>query len=257
MENIITGKNTIDVFDELFAENHSIANDIVNLTCKKTDRFKLSSKVRYINELHSGNVVINDELADKKVYQIAYDLALAIDKNQPERVKYIKSLYGSTKEFAKAKDFLNNICKQVWDVYENKNVQMNVPKEAMKVLGISNKPALSILLDDSIEFFENDNSKNFAKVLSSVLNNPNLDYTAEDIFDYLKTNYIKKHSHYNFETIKFMAENMDNDLYKVGEITSDKEVMKKYFLSLSLSKKVKIIFSTMCKVAEEWITHKI
>ena len=258
MENIILGQNIDDVFDDLFVESNNITNNIVGLACKKSEKPKLSlsSKVRYTAGFSGSKVVLTEELSDKKVYKIASDLALAIDKNNPLEVKHIKAVYGYTEEFAKAKDFLNRACKEVWDVFENKNTVIKVPKEAMKVLGITNKPTLEFLLADSIKYYEKDNGNTTARIISSILNNPNLDYTIDDIFDYLKANYDEKRYHYNFETMKLLAEKTNNDLYRLGAITSDKEIMKKYYKSLSLRKKLKIIFSILFNVADEWITLK-
>ena len=250
MENILAGQNVNNVLDELFAENLNIANNIVKLAGKRPD-LRLSPKVRYVTHMNGGNVILNEELADSKVYQIASDLALAIDKNSSTDVKRIKLLYGDTKEFLAAKTFLNKLCKEVWDVTENKNKKMDVPKEAMKVLGITNKPSLDFLLEDCLKNFEKEDDDTTARIISSILENPNLDYTPEDIFDYLKINYEKKRYKYNFATIKVLAENTDYNLYRLGIITSDAKQMKKYYKSLPLSKKIKIFFSTLCQVAEE------
>lgn len=250
MGNITAGQNVNNVLDELFAENLNIANNIVKLVGKKP-KLKLSSKVRYVTHLNDGDVILNDELADSKVYKIASELALAIDKNNSSDVKRIKFLYADTDEFSAAKDFLNKLCKEVWDVIENKNKKMDVPKEAMKALGITNKPSLDFLLGDCLKNFERENDDTTAKIISSILENPNLDYTPNDIFEYLKTNYEKKRYKYNFATIKVLAENNGYNLYKLGIITSDGKQMKKYYKSLPLSKKIKIFFSTLCQVAEE------
>lgn len=249
MKNILTGQKDCHILDELFAENYNPLNGKFDLSAKSGSG-KLYSKVKYLKN-SGADITLNDELSDKTVYKIACELALAIDNNSTDEVKKIKVQYGNTKEFAKAKEFLNKECKQVWDVCENKTKKLKVPQNAMKTLGITNKPTLDFFLANSIKYFEKDGGKTTAKILSSVLNNPNLDYTFDDILEYLRANFNKKRSRYNFETIKFLAEQSDYNLYRVSAITSDRDLMKKIFKSLSPVQKVKVIFSTLVQVAEE------
>jgi hypothetical protein len=252
MENVLAGKRDSNVLDELFSGNLNAINSEISLSAKRNTEKSLYSKVKYLERTGSSGFTLNNELSDKKVYKIACALALAIDKNSPVEIKHIKAEYGDTKEFAKAKDFLNKQCKIVWDVSTSKSKKMNVPYVALKTLGITNKPALSFYLNNSIAYFEKDNGSTTAKIISSVLSNPNLGYNENDIFEYLKSVYKQKRCHYNYETMNFMAQKLDYNLYKLSAITSDKSIMKKIFMNLPLLIKVKVIITTLIQVAKEW-----
>ena len=237
MGNTNTAHNIYVSIDGLFSDK----SDLIGLTAKKSDKAKLLSTVRYIDNSNNGNVIINEELADKQVYEIACHLAAAIDKNSPVEVKRIKYECGETPEFAKAKEFLNKKCKQIWDVFENKNTQMNIPKEAMKALGITNKPSLESLLDDSIKFYEKDNGTITTDLISLILENKNLDYTFDEIFEYLKIKYSKEHCRYNFITVKYIAEKLNYDMEKISLLCMDIDLLKKIFNSLSVKEKIKYV----------------
>lgn len=241
MGNNATRQNVYNSLTGLLSENCFAEKDIIALNGKKSDKVRLSSTVKYIKCSDCGGVVINDELTDKKVYEIASQLALAIDKNSVTEVKRIKYEYGDTHEFAAAKDFLNKQCKQVWDVFENKNIEMKVPKEAMKALGITNKPSLESLLNDSIQFFEKDGGSITTNLISLILENKNLDYSFDEIFEYLKTKFRKENCKYNFTTVKYLAEKLDYDMEKVSLLCVDIDLLKKIFDSLSVKEKFKYI----------------
>ena len=241
MGNFTTRKNVYNSLNGLFADNCYADKEIIALNGKKPDRMKLSSEVGYIKCSDCGKVVINDELTDKKVYEIAHRLAVAIDKNSVIEVKRIKCECGDPPEFAAAKDFLNKKCKQVWDVFANKNIEMNVPKAAMKALGITNKPSLEFLLDDSIKFYEKDNGSITTDLISLILENKNLDYTFDEIYEYLKTKHCKENCKYNFITVKYMAEKLSYDMEKVSSICVDIDLLKEIFESLSLKEKIKYV----------------
>ena len=241
MGNSTTRQNVYNSLTGLLSENCFVDKDIIALNNKKADKMKLSSTVRYIKCSSCGGVVINDELTDKKVYEIASQLAHAIDKNSAVEVKRIKYEYGDTQEFAAAKDFLNKQCKQVWDVFENKNVEMKVPKEAMKALGITNKPSLESLLHDSIQFFEKDDGSITTNLISLILDNKNLDYSFDEIFEYLKLKHNREKCNYNFTTVKYLAEKLDYDMEKVALLCADIDLLKSIFDSLSIKEKIRYI----------------
>lgn len=246
MRKMLAGKNDCNIFDEVFFENKNIINGIVDLACQKSSKQKtLSSEVRYVNSFDFNTPIINDELSDKKVYQIAKELAQAIDKNSVVDIKRLKYQYASTKEFARAKEFLNKKCKQVWDVFENKSEKIKIPKDAMKSLGISNKPTLEFLLDESIKFYEKDNGSTTVDIICSILKNPNIDYTFEEIFEYLSKKHTKEKCKYNLITVKYLAQKLDYDSEKLNSVGADKTILKRVFNLLSLKEKITVLINNI------------
>ena len=239
MENLLAGQTVSDVVDEISMDNGNLINGLIDLSCKRTIKSKkLCSSVTYIKEFNLNQVVINDELADKKVYNLAIKLAKAIDKNSVIEIKQIKQQYGSTEEFAKAKDFLNKKCKQIWDVFENKHTKMMIPQQAMRALGITNKPSLEFLLGESLRFYEKDNGSTTVNIIKSILNNPNIDYSFEEIFNYLKTMYKLEKCRYNFVTVRYLVEMVNYSEKELNLIGVDKIYIKEIFKGLSIKDKL-------------------
>ena len=250
MENVVAGQNLHNIFDEFIVENTCIDNFAIILPDSKSTKFKLSSKVRYVDELNNGHLLLNDELADKTVYKIVCELALAIDKNQPLEVKRIKQRYSSTPEFVKAKIFLNRLCKQVWDVFENRSIKMEIPSEAFKALGITNKPSLEFLLSDSIKYYEKDNGQTTANLIASILENKNLNYTFDDIFEYLKSAHAKEKCEYNLNTFKCIAKKVDYNKKKLLYLGIQKEQYKQIMKSVPIAKQIGLGMKNLAKVCK-------
>lgn len=242
MGNVIAGQSKIDFIDEICVDNGNIINGLIDLSCKKSSKINnLSSAVKYLKEFSLANVVINEELADKKVYELTKRLSDAIDKNSVAEIKYLKHIYGDTKEFALAKEFLNKKCKKVWDVFENKHFRMKIPQQAMRALGITNRPSLEYLLADSIKYYEKDNGSTTVDIIKSVLENPNIDYSFDEIFGYLTTMQKTEKCKYNFITVKYLAEKLEYNKKSLEQIGIDKKCLNKLFKTLSFKNKLKFI----------------
>ncbi len=253
MEKVLAGKINCDIFDEIFAQNGNIIEGVSPQITKRTSGLKtLSSCIKYfdcINDIHNSdyvlyngvkNVCLNEVLSDKKTRKIAYELALAVDKNSVTEIKKIKSEYGTTKEFACAKEFLNKQCKQIWDVYENKTVKMNLPLDAMKALGITNRPDLDFLLLNSLKYYEKDNGSTTVNIISSILNNPNLNYSFEDIYAYLKMYYHKNSCKYNLKTVSYLIYKLDYSKSALTDLGVEENTIKQVVRNLPL--KDRLIF---------------
>ena len=186
----------------------------------------LSAAVKYMNdiqEVYTESFVgftTNAELSDKKVRIITQKLASAIDQNSVAEVKNLKVEYGNTPEFGKALKLLNEKCKTVWNPFDIKDEK--IPKEAMKALGITNIPSLEFLLGGTIKYFEKDNCKTTSKTIQSILNNKNLNYTIEDIHQFLKS----KNSHLNYNTVRYLVENHNYNSKKLKDLGVEKTVIK-------------------------------
>jgi hypothetical protein len=179
----------------------------------------------------------NSELSDKKSIMIAIELAKAIDKNSASTVKEIKAKYCQTKEFAQVKDFLNKKCKQVWNVYENPK---NVPFEAMRALGITNKPSLENLLDDTLKIFEKDNGITTVEVIQSILNNKNFGYSFEDIYNFLKSYKIRTNCKFNLLTVSYLLKKSDYNKSKIKNLGIEPKIIDKIIKTLPLGTQIKI-----------------
>ena len=165
----------------------------------------LVSCVNYFTKNPYG-LCLNSELPDKKAINLAVKLAIAIDKNSASEVKLLKAQYGSTKEFAYAKEFLNRKSKQVWDVFNNRNKKIAVPRESMNMLGITNMPSLEFMLGDSLKLYESDGSSPTVEIIRSILTNKNLNYTFDDIYNYLIFAHKKYCCEYNLKTVTYLIE---------------------------------------------------
>lgn len=257
MDKVLSKQMDNEVFDLGLSIKENVSNSLADLSCgKKVKRTKsLSSHIHYLNRAKQyrtgissicvGAVSICDDLSDKLSYEITSSLAKAIDNNAVLEVKRIKEKYGNTKEFAQAKDFLNKKCKEVWDVSQNRNVKLDVPKAAMKALGITNQPSLETLLSDSLKYYEKDNSSTTVEVISSILSNENIDYTFEDIYNYLKLNHSKTSCKYNFITVSYLASKLEYNEAKLSNLGVENEIMKDVFKALSFKDKFKYLFTNL------------
>lgn len=173
----------------------------------------------------------DESLYDNLERAITTELAQALDKNSVEKIKYLKNKYGHLKEFKKAKEFLNKKCKEVWNVYEN---TQNLPKEAMKCLGITNQPDLDFILGNSLKFYEKDNSDTTSYIISSTLKNENLSYTMEDIHKYLK----KSNCKFNFKTIQYLIREQNYTKDKLIDLGINKADIENVLKQLTLKQKI-------------------
>jgi len=198
-------------------------------------------KVNPFENSSVGFLQFEDDLRNEKVRTLIYELANAIDKNSGEEVRILKNLYGTSKEFAAAKKFLNKKCKEVWDVSDNRKVKMHLPQKAMKVLGITNKPDLDFLLMNSLKYFEKENSEATANIINSVLKNVNLDYSLNDICEYLKQAHQRKIFEYNVHTVKFLARSLDFNRKKLESLGISNRQINNIFKELPLKEKISCI----------------
>lgn len=253
MDKVLKGQIGTEVLDGVFSVKENVANSIADLSCKKSTKQKtLSSHINYLNKAKSyrsgissicvGAVSINDDLSDKLTCKIATELANAIDKNDVAKIKQLKQQYQDTKEFVKAKDFLNKKCKEVWDVFENKNTKLNLPYEAMKTLGITNQPSLETLLADSLKYYEKDNGSTTVDVILSILANENINYTFDDVYEYLRKNNKKEKYKYNLITVSYLATKLEYDEMRLSDLGIEQNIVKKLFKSLSVKEKIMCIF---------------
>lgn len=219
----------------------------------------LSACVSYLNNLNDieqnlsgnfvfGNVVLNEELFNKKVRYIAEELAAAIDSNCVWKIKKLKKEYGYEEEFIKAKKFLNKKCKEVWNVYKTTDKILNVPQEAMKTLGITNHPDLETILGNSVKYYEKDGGNSTAGIINLILNNKNLDYTMKDIHQFLKNKYKTERCHYNFYTTRYLIVQHKYNNEELYDLGIEKSTIEKVFQELSLFEKCKFIFINLKNV---------
>ena len=233
------GKITVDLSYDFLTVNNYVQDISIDFAPVKS----LCDAVKYLIPNVNENVYFmfcaNDDLADKKVLIIAQKLAKAIDKNSVEEVKALKKEYENDIEFAKAKKYLDQKCKEVWNVYETKNV--TVPYAAMKTLGITNRPSIDFLLKESVKYFENDNGTTTVDIIKSVLKNKKLDYTIGDIHDYLVCMNKKEKCKYNFNTVKYLIENHNYNSVQLSELGFNKDELANIFKKLGFKNKVKFI----------------
>ena len=140
------------------------------------------------------------------------------DKDAVNDIKYLKLKYGNEKEFKAAKEYLNRKAKEVWDVFENRNTKITVPKNSMKTLGITNLPSLEFMLGESVRFYENDGGSTTVDIIRSILKNKNLDYTFEDIYEFLLSAHKKYCCDYNLKTVTYLISWLDCDIEKLSAL---------------------------------------
>lgn len=238
MENLLTICDSFDAIAELPSEAQQ----------NKT----LLSFVRYLNSNISEYNLLNCEFCDKKTYEIARQLAIAIDNNSVAEIKRLKYEYGQYPQFAIAKEFLNKKCKILWDVFQCKKKRLNVPKDAMKALGITNVPSLKFMLDECLKFYEKDNGSTTVDIILSILNNPNLDYSFDDIFKYLVKRRENFDIKFNMITVAFAAKNLDYNFDKIKTLGVSKDELKVIFKQLPLKEKFKNLSKFLCLVFNKY-----
>ena len=248
MQKVLTAKSNCDIFDDIFAHYTNTQDCAVSIQHEKNS---LVSCVKYFDSIENLNietsgqcfgvkkVIFNEELSDKNVREIALKLAQAVDKNSVDEIKLLKTEYGSTKEFAVAKSFLNRKCKQIWDVFENKNVELKLPYEAMKSLGITNRPDLEFLLLDSLKFYEKDNGSTTVDIIKSILDNKNLNYTFEEIYMFLKKYYNKNRCKYNLKTVSYLVYKLDFSKSELACLGIEEDIIKQVLTNMSIKDRLK------------------
>ncbi|MBD5401634.1 hypothetical protein HDR58_02375 [bacterium] len=251
MEKLLTGISNVNIAQELDLLNDNLVTSMVGVGSRKHEQAKtLASCVQYFSKLNdiendlSGirfgfdNVVLNDELSDKKVRNIAYMLAEAVDSNSVERIRQLKFEYGNDKDFLVAKEFLNEKCKEIWNVFNSSDKNTRIPYDAMKALGISNQPSLEFLLGNSIRYYEKDNGVSTANLIEKILNNENIHYDLTQIHKYLKTLCEKEKCKYNFRTVEYLISQQNYGLSGLQELGIDKVLIKKVFCKLNFKHRI-------------------
>lgn len=227
------GKTVEDICNVLISKRSKISG--VTFSAPENSAQKtLTSCVCCSNPVKNNpySAFFNDEsLYDNLERAITTELAQALDKNSVERIKYLKDKYGHLKEFKKAKEFLNKKCKEVWNVYEN---TQNLPKDAMKCLGITNQPDLDFILGNSLKFYEKDNSDTTSYIISSTLKNENLSYTMEDIHNYLK----KSNCKFNLKTVQYLIREQNYTKEKLADLGVNKEDIENALKRLTLKQRI-------------------
>ena len=224
-----------------------ICNDIINNRGEKMPKFKhtsrtLSSCVRtnnFNNPYMSPALYSNDGLYDRLELIITQKLASAIDQNSPYQIRQIKEQYGHLKEFANAKKFLNHKSKEIWNVYANPD---NIPKEAMKALGITNCPDLDSLLYNCLKYFEKEDRDTTSLAIATILKNKNMPYNMDDIHKYLESMHKNKGINYNFNTVKYLIYEHNYDTEKLKSLGIKKETISKAVKTLPLKYRLKFLF---------------
>ena len=251
MEKLLT--EIFDISDNTFSINENVTSPFVSVPLRNNQKKTLTECVKYLSKLNDverdltgsfsfNNIVLNDELSDKKVRYLAHELACAIDENSVEKVRTLKKEYGNLKEFLTAKKFLDKNCKDIWNVFESKNKTLKVPKEAMKVLGISNVPSLDVILGNSVRYYEKDGGNSTAVIISNILKNNNLDYSIDDIHLYLKTVSQKEQLKYNAKTVKYLITEHKYNAKKLYDLGVEKSVIDNVFKSLRIVDKLKYMY---------------
>jgi len=254
MEKLLTEISGSNISEDRFLNNKNTSSPVINFELKKSQKPKtLTACVQYLSKINdieqdlSGvcfgfdNIVLNDELSDKKVRYIATELASAIDNNSIEKIRQLKRTYGNDKEFLTAKNFLDKKCKEIWNAFDTKDSLLNIPKEAMKILGITNIPSLEFLLGNSLRYYEKDDSSSTAQIISSVLNNKNLPYTIIDIHKYMEELARREKCKYNLKTVTYLITRHNYDYNKLCELKIEKYIINKAFKSLSVINKIKYL----------------
>ena len=245
MEKVLTGKDC-DICDEMFSVCENISNGLVK-SDKPTKSLALSLNSFKTNPF--GVLILDCDLPDRKAMNIALKLAYAIDRDSVNDIRYLKSKYGSEKEFISAKEYLNRKAKQVWDVFENRNKKINVPQKSMKALGITNLPSLSFMLDESVKYYEKDGGSTTVDIIRSILTNKNLSYTFDDIYEYLFSAHKKYCVEYNLKTVTYLIQWLDCDVKKLSALGIEDKTIKMALESFSFKAKLKYLFKGSLKLS--------
>jgi len=235
------GKTVEDICNVLISKRSKISG--VTFSAPENSAQKtLTSCVCCSNPVKNNpyGAFFNDEsLYDNLERAITTELAKALDNNSVEKIKYLKNKYGHLKEFKNAKEFLNRKCKEIWNVYDDVK---NLPKDAMRCLGITNQPDLDFILSDSLKYYEKDNSDTTSYIISSALKNKNLSYTIDDIHKYLKEMNKKSDCKYNFKTVRYLIQEQNYTKEKLADLGIEKETLEQALKSLPLKYRLKYLF---------------
>jgi len=210
------------------SDRQDIEFDMPESLCSARDFF-----IPVRDELYIG-VTSNDNFSDKKIREITLELGAAIDKNDCNKIRELKCKYEKTEELKKAKDILNDKCKFVWNVFSETTTP---PKEALKLLGISNKPDLEFLMGDSVKYFEKSNSGTTSMIIENILRNKNLSYTIDDIHKYMAKMNEKENCEYNSKTIEYLITRQNYNKTKLKELGISGDKIKEVLKSISLKGK--------------------
>lgn len=246
MEKVLAAHMDCDIFNEDFLQGEYIPDRFV-----KNNRpvQSLASSVSSFKTNPFGVLVLDCDLPDKKAMNIALKLAQAIDKDAVNDIKYLKLQYGREKEFSAAKEYLNRKAKEVWDVFENRNKKMNVPKKSMKALGITNLPSLEFMLGESVRFYENDGGSTTVDIIRSILTNKNLDYTFDDIYKFLLNAHNKYCCDYNLKTVTYLISWLDCDVEKLSALGIEKKTIMRALEDFPFMTKLKYLFQGSLKLS--------
>lgn len=245
MEKVLTAKDC-DICDEIF----SICENTSNGLAKSEKNTKsLASSVNSFKTNPFGVLILDCDLPDRKAMDIALKLAYAIDRDSVNDIKYLKSKYGAEKEFVSAKEYLNKKAKQVWDVFENRNKKINVPTKSMKALGITNLPSLAFMLDESVKYYEKDGSSTTVDIIRSILTNKNLNYTFDEIFEYLISAHKKYCVEYNLKTVTYLIQWVDCDVKKLSKLGIDDKTIMRALEEFPLKAKLKYLLKGNLKLS--------
>ena len=209
-----------------------ICNDIINKRGDKLPKFKVTSR-NLSTCLNCGNP--NNPFGNNALY--SYEGLY--DRLERMIVEMLKEEYGHFKEFASAKNYLNRKCKEIWNVY---TPLKNVPKDAMKALGISNCPDLDSLLYSCLKYFESEDKMMTVNAISSILNNDNMPYNIDDIHKYLEIMHKTRAIKYNFNTVKYLISEHNYHKEKLETLGVEKETLDKALKDLPLKIRLKFMF---------------
>ena len=246
MEKVLVAKKDCDIFDEIFSNQE-------NVSCVSAQNTKstvsLTTSINSFRVNPFGVLILDCDLPDRKAMDIAVKLAIAIDKDSVNDIKYLKLKYGNEKEFKVAKEYLNRKAKEVWNVFENRNTKINVPKNSMKTLGITNLPSLEFMLGESVRFYENDGGSTTVDIIRSILKNKNLDYTFEDIYRYLLSAHKKYCCDYNLKTVTYLISWLDCDVDKLLALGIEKKTIMMALEAFPFMTRLKYLFKGSLKLS--------
>lgn len=245
MEKVLADKDC-NIFNEIFSNEENMTNTFVKNT---NNCASLASSVSSFRTNPFGALIFDCDLPDRKAMDIAVKLAVAIDKDSVNDVKYLKNKYGAEKEFSSAKEYLNRKAKEVWDVFENRDKCISVPRNSMKALGITNLPSLEFMLGDSVKYFESDGGTTTVDIIRSILTNKNLYYTIDDIYDYLLSAHKKYCCDYNLKTVTYLITILDCDVKKLSALGIEDKTIMTALQSFSLKAKLKYLFKSGLKLS--------
>lgn len=246
MKKVLAEHKCCDIFDDIFSVHENIPSEFVKINKPAAS---LAASVSSFTTNPFGVLVFDCDLPDRKAMDIAVKLAMAIDKNSVDDIKDLKIKYGSQKEFCAAREYLNCKAKQVWDVFENRNKKIDVPQKSMKALGITNLPSLEFMLSESVKYYEKDGGSTTVDIMRSILTNKNLDYTFDDIYDYLLSAHKKYCVEYNLKTVTYLIEWLDCNVEKLSALGIDDKTIMRALEAFSFKTKLKYLLKGNLKLS--------